>query len=69
MGGTAISALTTVKLVGAGGTATPFVVTAVVLAAYAIIAALVLKDAPDRAVPTEPLTRRLAATLRLRITW
>src|SRR3954453_14195418 len=39
MGGTAISALTTVKLVTAGGTATPFVVTAIVLAAYGVIAA------------------------------
>jgi NNP family nitrate/nitrite transporter-like MFS transporter len=69
MGGTAISALTTVKLVGAGGTATPFVVTAAVLAAYAVVAALLLRDAPDRAVPVEPLTTRLAATARLRITW
>src|SRR5499427_8504011 len=39
MGGTAISALTTVKLVTAHGTATPFVVTAIVLAAYAVISA------------------------------
>jgi MFS transporter, NNP family, nitrate/nitrite transporter len=69
MGGTAISALTTVKLVGASGTATPFVVTAAVLAAYAAVALLLLRDAPGRAVPTEPLSRRLAATLRLRITW
>jgi NNP family nitrate/nitrite transporter-like MFS transporter len=69
MGGTAISALTTVKLVGAGGTATPFVVTAAVLAGYAVVALLLLRDAPDRAVPTERLPRRLAATLRLRITW
>jgi len=35
MGGTAISALTTVKLVNAHGTALPFVITAIVLAAYA----------------------------------
>jgi NNP family nitrate/nitrite transporter-like MFS transporter len=69
MGGTAISALTTVKLVAAGGIATPFVVTAIVLAAYALLAALLLRDAPDRVVPAERLTRRLAATLRLRITW
>jgi MFS transporter, NNP family, nitrate/nitrite transporter len=69
MGGTAISALSTVKLATAGGTATPFVVTAVVLAGYAVLAALLLRDAPDRAVPAEPLSRRLAATVRLRITW
>jgi NNP family nitrate/nitrite transporter-like MFS transporter len=69
MGGTAISALTTVKLVAAGGTATPFVVTAIVLAAYALLAALLLRDAPGRVVPAEPLSRRLADTARLRITW
>ncbi len=69
MGGTAISALTTVKLVTAHGTATPFVVTAVVLAGYALLAALLLRDVPGRVVPVEPLSRRLAATSRLRITW
>jgi NNP family nitrate/nitrite transporter-like MFS transporter len=35
MGGTAISALTTVRLVNAHGTATPFIITACVLAAFA----------------------------------
>jgi NNP family nitrate/nitrite transporter-like MFS transporter len=69
MGGTAISALTTVKLVGAGGTATPFVVTAIVLLGYAAVAGLLLRDAPGRSVPVEPLSRRLAATARLPITW
>src|SRR5215831_18882372 len=58
MGGTAISALTTVKLVKAHGTATPFVVTAIVLFVYAIVAALVLRDAPNRPVPAEPFARR-----------
>src|SRR5215831_20948857 len=37
MGGTAISALTTVKLVAARGLAAPFVLTAVVLAVYAVL--------------------------------
>ncbi|MER6628399.1 MFS transporter [Streptomyces sp. NPDC000987] len=69
MGGTAISALTTVKLVDGPGMAAPFVITAIVLTAYAALAALVMRDAPARTVPTEPLTRRLAATLRLGITW
>jgi NNP family nitrate/nitrite transporter-like MFS transporter len=69
MGGTAISALTTVKLVTAHGTATPFVVTAIVLAAYAVVSAVVLRDAPGRPVPTRPLSQRLASTLRLGITW
>ncbi|GGI94261.1 MFS transporter [Streptomyces brasiliensis] len=69
MGGTAISALTTVKLVDAYGVASPFLITAGVLAVYAVVAALVLRDAPGRTVPTEPLTRRLADTLKLGITW
>lgn len=69
MGGTAISALTTVKLVDAHGMATPFLITAVVLAVYAVVAALLLRDAPARTVPTAPLGRRLAATARLGITW
>src|SRR5664280_844846 len=38
MGGTAISALTTVKLSAAHGIAAPFVLTAVVLAAYGVVA-------------------------------
>ncbi|WP_442788406.1 MFS transporter [Dactylosporangium sp. NBC_01737] len=69
MGGTAISALTTVKLVDTYGSRTPFVLTAVVLAVYAVLAWLLMRDAPDRTVPGEPLGRRLAATLRLRVTW
>jgi MFS transporter, NNP family, nitrate/nitrite transporter len=69
MGGTAISALTTVRLVDSSGVATPFVVTAVVLAVYAVLAALVLRDAPGRVVPTESLGKRLAATARLPVTW
>src|SRR5215203_3537557 len=69
MGGTAVSALTTVRLVDAGGSATPFVITAAVLAAYAVVAWLLLRDAPGRTVPAEPLAARLAATARLPITW
>jgi NNP family nitrate/nitrite transporter-like MFS transporter len=68
MGGTAISALTTVRLVDSGGVATPFIVTAVVLAVYAVVAALLLRDAPGRTVPTESLTRRLLDTARLPVT-
>ncbi|MEU3735234.1 MFS transporter [Streptomyces sp. NPDC033538] len=69
MGGTAISALTTVKLVDAHGMANPFLITAAALAAYAVVAALLLRDAPGRTVPSEPPARRMAATLRLGTTW
>jgi len=68
MGGTAISALTTVRLVDAGSSATPFLLTAAVLAAYALVAWGLLRDAPGRTVPTDPLLTRLAATARLPIT-
>jgi NNP family nitrate/nitrite transporter-like MFS transporter len=69
MGGTAISALTTVKLVKAHSIQTPFLITALVLAAYAVLAATLLRDAPGRQAPTQPLSQRLASTLRLRLTW
>jgi MFS transporter, NNP family, nitrate/nitrite transporter len=69
MGGTAISALTTVRLVDAGGSALPFLLTAAALAAYAVASWLLLRDAPGRTVPAEPLVTRLLATVRLPITW
>jgi NNP family nitrate/nitrite transporter-like MFS transporter len=69
MGGTAISALTTVKLVDWQGTATPFVLTAALLAVYAAVAWLVLREAPGRTPPREPLARRLADTARMAVTW
>ncbi|MCA2180415.1 MFS transporter [Nonomuraea glycinis] len=69
MGGTAISALTTVKLVRAGGPATPFLITAAVLAVYAVVAWVVLRDAPGRTAPAESTLARLRAAVRLPITW
>ncbi|WP_373873344.1 MFS transporter [Actinoplanes derwentensis] len=69
MGGTAISALTTVKLVDAQNLQTPFLLTAAVLAVYAAVAWLLLRDAPQRATPATSLAARLHTTLRLRITW
>ncbi|MYS85182.1 MFS transporter [Streptomyces sp. SID5474] len=69
MGGTAISALTTVNLVNAHGVAAPFVITAIVLAGYAVLAAVVLRDAPGRTAPSGTLAGRLADTLRLGVTW
>jgi NNP family nitrate/nitrite transporter-like MFS transporter len=69
MGGTAISALTTVKLYGNVGHHAPFLITAALLAAYAVVAWLVLRDAPGRTVPTTGLVTRLAANARLPVTW
>jgi MFS transporter, NNP family, nitrate/nitrite transporter len=69
MGGTAISALTTVKLFTNVGDKAPFLITAVILAVYAVVAWLLLRDAPGRTVPTTSLGARLSANLRLPITW
>jgi NNP family nitrate/nitrite transporter-like MFS transporter len=69
MGGTAISALTTVKLAAAHGIAAPFTLTAVALAVYGLVAMLLLRDAPGRELPTQRVTTRLAAALRTPITW
>ncbi|MFC4062610.1 MFS transporter [Planomonospora corallina] len=69
MGGTAISALTTVPLVKTGGSATPFLITAVVLAVYAVVAWLAMRDAPGRTAPARPMAARMAAAARLPITW
>jgi NNP family nitrate/nitrite transporter-like MFS transporter len=69
MGGTAISALTTVKLFTNQGEKAPFLITAVALAAYAVVAWVFLRDAPGRVVPTTSLASRLNANARLPITW
>ena len=69
MGGTAISALTTVKLVKGVGETAPFLITAAALAVYAVVAWLLLRDAPGRVVPTTSVGTRLAAAARLPIAW
>lgn len=69
MGGTAISALTTVQLFTQQGEQAPFLITAVVLAVYAVLAWVFLRDAPGRVVPTTSLISRLNANARLAITW
>ena len=68
MGGTAISALTTVKLVH-HGISTPFLIVAVALAVYAAVAAVVLRDPRGRTLPTDPTLTRLIATSKLAVTW
>jgi MFS transporter, NNP family, nitrate/nitrite transporter len=69
MGGTAISALTTVKLYTDVGAKAPFVLTAAALAVYAVAAWLVMRDAPGRTVPVASLAQRLSVNARLSITW
>jgi NNP family nitrate/nitrite transporter-like MFS transporter len=69
MGGTAISALTTVKLYTNVGSKAPFLITAAALAVYAVVAWLVMRDAPGRAIPTTSLMSRISSNARLPITW
>lgn len=69
MGGTAISALTTVKLYSGAGTKVPFLLTAAALAVFTVLAWIVLRDAPGRVVPTTPMMTRVAANARLPIAW
>lgn len=69
MGGTAISALTTVRLTDRLGAEAPFLITAGVLACYALAAWSIMRDAPGRVVPTTSLMSRISANARLPITW
>src|SRR5688500_13195712 len=69
MGGTAISAFTTVQLATAFGRSFPFDLVAVVLVVYAALAALLLRDRPDRVVPPGSMLSRLASTLGMAVTW
>lgn len=69
MVGTAISAFTTVRLVELGSSATPFLVTAAALAVYAVVAWLLLRDAPGQVRPTTSMAKRVGETLKLGVTW
>jgi NNP family nitrate/nitrite transporter-like MFS transporter len=65
MGGTAISAFSTVQLAAMFGPSFPFDLVAVVLVVFAAVAFLLLRDRPDRPVPTGSVLARLAATVRM----
>lgn len=68
MGGTAISAFTTVKLTKAYGPAFPFNLVAVLLVLYALAAWVVLRDRSDRPRAAGSWIARTWATLKLRPT-
>jgi NNP family nitrate/nitrite transporter-like MFS transporter len=65
MGGTAIAAFTTVPLVENVGEAFPFDLVAIVLAGYAVISAILLRDLPGRTIPAGSLASRTVATLKV----
>lgn len=68
-GGTAISAFTTVQLAGSVSRSFPFDIAAGSLAVYAITAHFLLRDHPDRSVPSGSLVTRTAAGARKSATW
>jgi MFS transporter, NNP family, nitrate/nitrite transporter len=65
MGGTAVSAFSTVQLAAAFGPGFPFDLVAVVLVVFAAVAALLLRDPPGRSVPTGSVLARLVVALRM----
>lgn len=69
MGGTAISALTTVPLVGAVGEEAPFLLVAAVLVLYALIALRWMPTSPTWSPSPGGAASRCAAAARLPITW
>jgi NNP family nitrate/nitrite transporter-like MFS transporter len=69
MGGTAISAFSTVQLSAALGRSFPFDLVAAVLVAYALVAAVALRDKPGRQVAPGGTLSQLTAALGLPVTW
>ncbi|NEE00631.1 MFS transporter [Phytoactinopolyspora halotolerans] len=65
MGGTAIAAFTTVPLADNVGQSFPFTLVAVILAVYAMVAWLMLRDWPGRTVSTASLLSRTVGTLKI----
>jgi NNP family nitrate/nitrite transporter-like MFS transporter len=69
MGGTAIANFTTVRLADTFGARTPFLLVAAVLAGYAVVAYLLIRDAPGRQRPTTSAWARTAGVVKLAVTW
>ncbi|MFF5217038.1 nitrate/nitrite transporter [Micromonospora sp. NPDC000442] len=68
-GGTAIANFTTVRLADAYGENTPFLLVAAILAGYAVLAFLLLRDPPGRTAPAGSALARTAEVSRLSVTW
>ncbi|MEU6823123.1 MFS transporter [Streptomyces atriruber] len=68
MGGVALSGYFTPRIAKHGDDL-PFIVVAIALAAFAVLAVLLITDRPDRPVPTSSLGTRLGQAGQLRVTW
>ena len=69
MGGTAISAFTTVPLVNSVGSAAPFVITALALVLYAVVAWLFMHNAPTWQPSRKNILAQSLAVMKLKVTW
>jgi MFS transporter, NNP family, nitrate/nitrite transporter len=69
MGGTAISAFTTVPLYQNVHPSAPFVATAIALALFAVAGRLLLKNPPGWTPSRRNIVAQSAATARIRLTW
>ena len=69
MGGTAISAFTTVPLVNSVGNAAPFVLTALALVLYAVVAWLFMHNAPTWQPSRKNILAQSLAVMKLKVTW
>lgn len=69
MGGTAISAFTTVPLVNSVGNAAPFVLTAIALVLYAVVAWLFMHNAPTWTPSRKNIVAQSLAVMKLKVTW
>ncbi|MBQ0895965.1 NarK/NasA family nitrate transporter [Micromonospora sp. U56] len=69
MGGTAIANFTTVKLADTYGEDTPFLLVAAILAGYAVVAFLLIRDEPNRQRAAGSAWARTADVGRLAVTW
>ncbi|MBC9715787.1 NarK/NasA family nitrate transporter [Streptomyces sp. TRM66268-LWL] len=67
-GGVALSGYFTPRIAKHGENL-PFLVVAAALAVFAVLAALLITDNPDRTIPSASLPQRLAGAGRLRVTW
>lgn len=69
MGGTAVSAFTTVHLSEAFTARTPFVLVAIVLAVFAVLGWVLMREAPGFTPQRRSIVATTAATMRLPLTW
>ncbi|WP_298327803.1 MFS transporter [Haloactinopolyspora sp.] len=68
MGGTAIAAFTDVPIADAWGREAPYLIVAAILAVYAVVAGVMLRDATSRTVAAGSFARKVWNTLRMPVT-